>query len=67
MTYSLSLAGVDILRSNKGPLLLEVNSSPGLKGIQQVNEKDLAQEIIGYIEKKLFKPKTIGAKQLAKT
>lgn len=65
--FGLSLAGVDILRSNKGPLLLEVNSSPGLKGIQQVNEKDLAQEIIGYIEKKLFKPKTISAKQLAKT
>lgn len=65
--FGLSLAGVDILRSNKGPLLLEVNSSPGLKGIQQVNEKDLAQEIITYIENKLFKPKTISAKLLAKT
>lgn len=65
--FGLSLAGVDILRSKKGPLLLEVNSSPGLKGIQQVNEKDLAQEIITYIENKLFKPKTISAKLLAKT
>ncbi len=55
--FGLSLAGVDILRSNKGPLLLEVNSSPGLKGIAKVNDKDLAEEIISYIEKKLFMPK----------
>ncbi len=55
--FGLGLAGVDILRSNKGPLLLEVNSSPGLKGIAKVNDKDLAEEIISYIEKKLFMPK----------
>lgn len=52
--FGLGLAGVDILRSNKGPLLLEVNSSPGLKGIEQVTGKDLAGEIISYIESKVF-------------
>jgi ribosomal protein S6--L-glutamate ligase len=64
--FGLSLAGVDILRSNKGPLLLEVNSSPGLKGIAKVNDKDLAEEIIGYIEKKLFMPKRRNLKPKAK-
>ena len=64
--FGLSLAGVDILRSNKGPLLLEVNSSPGLKGIAKVNDKDLAQEIITYIENKLFMPKRRNGKLRSK-
>lgn len=48
----LFVAGVDIIRSNKGPLLLEVNSSPGLEGIEEVTGKDIAREMILSIEKK---------------
>lgn len=50
---NLAVAGVDIIRSNKGPLLLEVNSSPGLEGIENATGKDIANEIIVAIEKKL--------------
>lgn len=50
---NLAVAGVDIIRSNKGPLLLEVNSSPGLEGIETATGKDIANEIIIAIEKKL--------------
>ncbi len=46
----LPIAGVDILRSDEGPLLLEVNSSPGLEGIEKATGKDIAAEIIRYIE-----------------
>jgi ribosomal protein S6--L-glutamate ligase len=49
----LAVAGVDIIRSNKGPLLLEVNSSPGLEGIENATGKDIANEMIVAIEKKL--------------
>lgn len=49
----LAVAGVDFIRSNKGPLLLEVNSSPGLEGIEDVTGKDIAREMILAIEKKL--------------
>lgn len=49
----LSVAGVDIIRSDRGPLLLEVNSSPGLEGIESATEKDIAGLLIGAIEKKL--------------
>lgn len=49
----LSVAGVDIIRSNKGPLLLEVNSSPGLEGIETATEKDIASLMIAAVEKKL--------------
>ncbi len=48
----LKMAGVDILRSNRGPLVLEVNSSPGLEGIEAATGKDIASMIIRYIEKK---------------
>lgn len=47
----LNVAGVDILRSNRGPLVLEVNSSPGLKGIEAATGKDVAAMIIQFIEK----------------
>ena len=46
----LHIAGVDILRSDDGPMLLEVNSSPGLQGIEKATGKDIAGEIIHYIE-----------------
>lgn len=47
----LRVAGVDILRSNRGPLVMEVNSSPGLEGIEVSTGKDLAGIIIEYLEK----------------
>jgi len=51
--FKLDVAGVDIIRSNKGPLLLEVNSSPGLEGIESITGKNIDNEIIISIEKKL--------------
>lgn len=56
-TFDLAVAGVDIIRSNKGPLVLEVNSSPGLEGIEIATGKDIASAMIMAIERKLkFKP-----------
>jgi ribosomal protein S6--L-glutamate ligase len=49
----LSVAGVDIIRSAKGPLLLEVNSSPGLEGIEGATGMDIAGMMLNAIEKKL--------------
>lgn len=49
----LKVAGVDIIRSAKGPLLLEVNSSPGLEGIEGATGKDVAGLMLQAIEKKL--------------
>ncbi|MBU0728358.1 MAG: 30S ribosomal protein S6--L-glutamate ligase [Proteobacteria bacterium] len=49
----LTFAGVDIIRSKRGPLLLEVNSSPGLEGIEGATGKDIAGMMISSIEKKL--------------
>jgi ribosomal protein S6--L-glutamate ligase len=48
---NLKVAGVDIIRSSKGPLLLEVNSSPGLEGIEGATNKDIAGKMIKAIEK----------------
>jgi len=53
----LKVAGVDIIRSAKGPLLLEVNSSPGLEGIEGATNKDIAGEMIKAIEKNFIKSK----------
>jgi ribosomal protein S6--L-glutamate ligase len=47
----LNVCGVDILRSNHGPVVMEVNSSPGLEGIEHATGKDVAGQIIEYIEK----------------
>ena len=46
----LNVAGVDLLRSNRGPLVIEVNSSPGLEGIEGATEVDVAGAIVEYIE-----------------
>ena len=46
----LNVAGVDLLRSNHGPVVLEVNSSPGLEGIETATGKDIADLIIKFIE-----------------
>ncbi|PKG53430.1 MULTISPECIES: 30S ribosomal protein S6--L-glutamate ligase [Olleya] len=47
----LPVCGVDMLQSERGPLLLEVNSSPGLEGIENATGKNIAKNIINYIEK----------------
>ena len=47
----LNVAGVDLLRSNHGPVVMEVNSSPGLEGIERATDKDVAGLIIQFIEK----------------
>jgi len=54
----LNIAGVDMLRSNHGAVIMEVNSSPGLEGIEKTNEKDIAGMIIEYIEKNASPRKT---------
>lgn len=48
----LNIAGVDMLQSNRGPLVIEVNSSPGLEGIEKATGKDIAGKIIEFIEQK---------------
>jgi ribosomal protein S6--L-glutamate ligase len=54
----LNVAGVDILRSNHGPVIMEVNSSPGLEGIEKATGKDIAGMIIDFIEKEAKPNKT---------
>ncbi|MEX0945449.1 MAG: 30S ribosomal protein S6--L-glutamate ligase [Balneolaceae bacterium] len=49
-SMNLSIAGVDMLQSDRGPLVLEVNSSPGLEGIEKATHKDIATEIVKYME-----------------
>lgn len=49
----LKVAGVDLLRSNSGPLILEVNSSPGLEGIERTTQKNVAGLIIEHLEKRV--------------
>ena len=49
----LGVAGVDMLQSDRGPLILEVNPSPGLEGIERATGTDIAQAIIAYIERNL--------------
>lgn len=46
----LNMAGVDMIESDRGPLVLEVNSSPGLEGIEKATGKNIAAEVIKYIE-----------------
>ncbi len=48
----LNVAGVDILRSDRGPLVMEVNSTPGLEGIESATQKDVAGMIVEFIERK---------------
>ncbi len=61
-TMGLNVCGVDLLRSNHGPVVMEVNSSPGLEGIEKATGKDIADQIIEFIEKnaKLGKTQTRG-------
>lgn len=57
-TMGLNVAGVDILRSNHGPVVMEVNSSPGLQGIENATGKNIAGMIVQFIEKKAMLGKT---------
>ncbi len=50
-TMGLNVCGVDLLRSNHGPVIMEVNSSPGLRGIEEASGKDIAGMIIEFLEK----------------
>jgi len=52
-SFGLHVAGVDIIHSNDGPMVLEVNSSPGLRGIEETTDKDIAKAMIKAIEKRL--------------
>lgn len=47
----MGVCGVDILQSNRGPLVLEVNSTPGLEGIETISGKNISRTIIGFIER----------------
>lgn len=49
----LSVAGVDMLQSDKGTLIMEVNSSPGLEGIEKATDIDIAKKIIRFIERNI--------------
>jgi ribosomal protein S6--L-glutamate ligase len=51
----LGVAGVDMLQSKRGPLVMEVNSSPGLEGIEKATGKDIAGKIIQYMERNQFR------------
>jgi ribosomal protein S6--L-glutamate ligase len=51
-TLGLNVAGVDMLRSNHGPVIMEVNSSPGLEGIERTTGIDIGTQIIEFIEKR---------------
>ena len=54
----LNVAGVDLLRSERGPLVMEVNSSPGLEGIETATGKDIAGMIVEFIEKNAASQRT---------
>ena len=58
-TLDLQVAGVDMLQSKRGPLILEVNSSPGLEGIEKATRLDIAGKIIAYTEKLALKKKKV--------
>jgi len=54
----LNVAGVDMLRSDRGPLVLEVNSSPGIEGVERVTGVDVADKIIAFVETQIDRPLT---------
>lgn len=58
----LGVAGVDLLRSNHGPVVMEVNSSPGLEGIEAATGVDVATKVIEFVEKNQPLPRKRGAK-----
>lgn len=56
----LRIAGVDMINSNRGPVVIEVNSSPGLEGIEKATEIDVAGKIIEFLEKNAISRKNRG-------
>ena len=52
----LGVAGVDLIRSDRGPLVLEVNASPGLEGIEEASGVDVAGEIITHVVNGVNRP-----------
>ena len=54
----LNVCGVDMLRSKKGPLVMEVNSSPGFEGIEAATKIDIAAKILAFIEKNAIPGRT---------
>jgi ribosomal protein S6--L-glutamate ligase len=54
-SLGLQVAGVDMLRSERGPLVIEVNASPGLEGIEHASGVDVAGAIVQYVEEHLPK------------
>lgn len=59
----LPIAGVDMLQSERGPLILEVNSSPGLQGIELTTKKDIASSIVRYVVKQTEAMKSKSTKR----
>jgi ribosomal protein S6--L-glutamate ligase len=57
-TVGLNVAGVDVLRSNHGPVVMEVNSSPGLEGVEGATNVDVAGKIVEFLEKNAAPNKT---------
>jgi ribosomal protein S6--L-glutamate ligase len=57
-SMGLNVCGVDMLRSNHGPVVMEVNSSPGLEGVEKATGKDVAGTIIEFLEKNAMPGKT---------
>ncbi len=59
----LNICGVDMLRSNHGPVVMEVNASPGLEGVETATGVDIAAKIIQFMEKSENKktPRTRGS------
>jgi ribosomal protein S6--L-glutamate ligase len=57
----LNVAGVDLLRSRRGPLVLEVNSSPGLEGIEKTTGIDVAGEVVDYMAKRVARKRRDAA------
>ena len=62
-SLGLAIAGVDMLQSSRGPLILEVNSSPGLEGIEKATQKDIASKIIEYTEALVQKKSNKGVEE----
>jgi ribosomal protein S6--L-glutamate ligase len=58
----LEVCGVDLLRSNHGPVVMEVNSSPGLEGIEKASDKDVAGIIIQFMEKRVAEVANRGSR-----
>ena len=57
-TVGLNVSGVDLLQSNHGPVVMEVNSSPGLEGVEGATGVDVAGKIIEFLEKNARPNKT---------